>query len=94
MVEHHLAKVNVVGSSPIFRSRCERSVNAHVVKLADTQVLGTCAVRLGGSSPSMGMLGQQTYGAYSLVVKHSVVVRTRRVQFSLGTLYARLAQLV
>jgi hypothetical protein len=37
VVEHHLAKVGVAGSNPVFRSN-----DAGVVELADTQDLKSC----------------------------------------------------
>ena len=33
--------------------------DAHVVELVDTQVLGTCALQRGGSTPSMGTITQK-----------------------------------
>lgn len=35
--------------------------HAHVVKLVDTHVSGTCAARYGGSSPSMGTKSDNLY---------------------------------
>ncbi|GFM14667.1 uncharacterized protein FW1_contig-06-1 [Bacillus sp. FW1] len=40
MVEHHLAKVGVAGSNPVFRSNY--TIHAGVVELADTQDLKSC----------------------------------------------------
>ena len=37
VVEHHLAKVGVAGSNPVFRSKC-----AGVAELADAQDLKSC----------------------------------------------------
>ena len=36
--------------------------DAHVVELVDTQVLGTCALQRGGSTPSMGTITQKDTG--------------------------------
>lgn len=44
---------------PICRVRMK---DAHVVELVDTQVLGTCALQRGGSSPSMGTITQKDTG--------------------------------
>ena len=35
-VEHHLAKVGVAGSNPVFRSIINKHTNAQVVELVDT----------------------------------------------------------
>jgi hypothetical protein len=35
-VEHHLAKVRVAGSNPVFRSILQKYTNAEVVELVDT----------------------------------------------------------
>ena len=40
VVEHHLAKVGVAGSNPVFRSNY--TIHAGVVELADTQDLKSC----------------------------------------------------
>ncbi len=40
VVEHHLAKVGVAGSNPVFRSNY--TIRAGVVELADTQDLKSC----------------------------------------------------
>ena len=42
MVEHHLAKVGVAGSNPVFRSNYTYTIHAGVVELADTQDLKSC----------------------------------------------------
>ncbi len=41
VVEHHLAKVGVAGSNPVFRFRKEQQ-NAGVAELADAQDLKSC----------------------------------------------------
>ena len=42
MVEHHLAKVGVAGSNPVFRFPEDQGKDAGVAELADAQDLKSC----------------------------------------------------